>query len=574
MNLTSFFRASSLSFFAATLVASPASVMAALPQGLQVTHGDLQLSEQGNHLRINQLSQQAIANWQSFSIGSGQRVDIQQPGIDSVLLNRVLGADPSQLLGQLHANGRVYLINPNGVLVGPDAQINAAEFLASALDIADHDFLNGGDLHFSGDSARSVVNLGRITATNGDVYLLAYQVVNSGEIHAPKGVAALAAGHEIVLTPEGDQRILVKTDLNRPTALTGVENSGILEAAQAELKAAGGHLYELAINQSGIIRATGSTVRDGRILLTADGGNLRVGGALTASEADGSGGEILLGGDYRGANAKVDNAANTLVTADAVIDVSATGTQGDAGRAIIWADQQTHFFGTIRGQGGSAGGGGAFAEVSGKQLLDFRGLADLRATNGAGGQLLLDPASLTIQATGPESNLTTSGTNPFTFGQTSPSGPSILTVATLESQLALSHVQLDTSLVQDFYSADGSIVVADAVSWTSGNRLTFLAGNSVLVNADLNAGSGDIVFALGFAAENIMGLGGSTTGSLEVASGTTIRADEMTIQRNTGANVIGTNSFGDAFGAVQIDGILDVNRLDIQYSGAGGRLFK
>lgn len=246
MKFIAFFRASSLSFFAATLVASPTSVLAALPQGLQVTHGDLQLSEQGNYLRINQLSQQAIANWQSFSIGSGQTIDIQQPGIDSVLLNRVLGADPSQLLGQLHANGRVYLINPNGVLVGPDAQINTAEFLASALDIADQDFLNGGDLHFSGDSTQSVVNLGRITATNGDVYLLAYQVVNSGEIHAPEGVAALAAGNEIVLTPEGDQRILVKTGLNRPDALTGVENSGILEAAQAELKAAGGEIYELA----------------------------------------------------------------------------------------------------------------------------------------------------------------------------------------------------------------------------------------------------------------------------------------------------------------------------------------
>jgi len=92
----------------------------------------------------------------------------------------------------------------------------------------------------------------------------------------------------------------------------------------------------------------------------------------------------------------VANAARTVVTADALIDVSATADAADAGRAIVWADGATRFLGTIKGKGGALGGDGAFAEVSGREYLDFQGFADLSASSGAAGTLLLDPTSLTI----------------------------------------------------------------------------------------------------------------------------------------------------------------------------------
>jgi len=278
-------------FICAFLIVPPASLMA-LPSNVNVTHGELNLSQSLNQLNIDQLTPQAIANWQSFSFGADQIVNINQLSAQSVLLNRVMGANPSELLGQLNANGRVFLINPNGVLVGAGASINTAEFLASALDISDSDFLNGGDLLFSGESEASVLNLGSITAANGDVFLIAHKVANEGAIHASAGVVALAAGNEVILSPEGDQRVFIKANLN--VAGASINNSGLIEAAQAELKAAGGNIYELAINQSGIVKATGIETKNGRILMTAKGATVGLSGTLTATNADGSGGEVLL----------------------------------------------------------------------------------------------------------------------------------------------------------------------------------------------------------------------------------------------------------------------------------------
>ena len=211
-----------LAFFTAVLAVPPSSLQAALPSGLEVSHGDIRLSGDGALLNIHQLTPQAIANWQSFSIDANSVVNIQQLDENSVLLNRVMGADPSSLMGQLSANGRVYLINPNGIVVGPDASINTADFIASALDLSDSDFLNGGDLSFVGESAASVVNLGQITAANGDVILIAHQVSNAGELHAPKGMVGLAAGQEVLLMAEGDPRIMVKTSLAGRSSELGV----------------------------------------------------------------------------------------------------------------------------------------------------------------------------------------------------------------------------------------------------------------------------------------------------------------------------------------------------------------
>ena len=84
------------------------------------------------------------------------------------ILNRVIGGDPSKILGTLQSNGRVFLINPNGILFGAGAQVDVAGLVASTLNLRNEDFL-AGRLNFIGDAARSgaVVNQGRITAANG-----------------------------------------------------------------------------------------------------------------------------------------------------------------------------------------------------------------------------------------------------------------------------------------------------------------------------------------------------------------------------------------------------------------------
>src|SRR5690606_33720447 len=113
-------------------------------------------------LTIQQATARAVLHWDDFSIGAGEVVRFVQPDAASATLNRVLGGNPSSLLGSLEANGRVFLINPNGVLVGRGARIDAAGFLASTLNVTNEQFLAGGELVFSGESTAAVQNLGAI----------------------------------------------------------------------------------------------------------------------------------------------------------------------------------------------------------------------------------------------------------------------------------------------------------------------------------------------------------------------------------------------------------------------------
>ena len=108
----------------------------ALPSGAATVQGQASITTQGNRMTVTS-SSNAILNWQSFSIGAGQSVRFDQPTSSSQVLNRVLGNDPSRIFGQLSSNGRVWLLNPNGVLFGPTARVDVAGLVASTLNISD-----------------------------------------------------------------------------------------------------------------------------------------------------------------------------------------------------------------------------------------------------------------------------------------------------------------------------------------------------------------------------------------------------------------------------------------------------
>src|SRR4030095_15763820 len=143
--------------------------------------------------------------FRSFSISNGELTRFLQPGSNSAALNGVPGGNPSSIYGSLRANGKVYLINPNGVFIGPSGRVDAGSFVASTLDTPDEEFLKGGNLTFKGGSEASVVNLGTITALDGDAFLIAKTVENHGSINAPNGTAGLAAGTEVILQPAGEE---------------------------------------------------------------------------------------------------------------------------------------------------------------------------------------------------------------------------------------------------------------------------------------------------------------------------------------------------------------------------------
>ena len=316
-----------------SILAAPLPALAQ-PQGANVRHGDVTITVNGRDMRIDQRTRAAIINWQKFGIGLDEAVRFRMPDGSSTVLNRVTGPDISRLRGLLEANGKVFLINRNGIVIGRGAVIDTNGFVASTLDMADQDFL-AGRYNFLGDTDKGVVNYGLIEAANGDVVLIGHTVENAGTIRAPNGTAALAAGSDVRYLPGGDRVIQIRAGIEGTGAATGVDNSGVIEAARAELEAAGGNVYDLAVNQSGIIRATAaSETEGGQIILTAAGGAVNVSGTMEARRGD-DGGEILVGGSYQGKeDPAIANAATVTVTEDAVLDADAGGAVGDGSNRL------------------------------------------------------------------------------------------------------------------------------------------------------------------------------------------------------------------------------------------------
>ncbi|MEJ0069797.1 MAG: filamentous hemagglutinin N-terminal domain-containing protein [Pseudomonadota bacterium] len=163
-----------------------------------------------SQLTINQSSERAIINWQSFSIGVGERAVFQQPSSASVALNRVTGVDPSVILGQLSANGHIILINPNGILFGAGSRVDVSSLIATTTNIRNDDFL-AGNYNFSSPSSSptaTVVNQGTINVSAGGLAaLVAPGVENSGVINAHLGKVALAAANSFTVDFYGDKLI-------------------------------------------------------------------------------------------------------------------------------------------------------------------------------------------------------------------------------------------------------------------------------------------------------------------------------------------------------------------------------
>ena len=127
----------SVNVLAAVTIALSASFSFAadLPTGGVVTAGSGTISQSGNTMTVTQTTPRMAADWQSFSIGQGHHVNFVQPSASAVALNRVIGSDVSVIQGSLTANGHVFLINPNGVLFTPTAQVNVGGIVASTQNI-------------------------------------------------------------------------------------------------------------------------------------------------------------------------------------------------------------------------------------------------------------------------------------------------------------------------------------------------------------------------------------------------------------------------------------------------------
>jgi filamentous hemagglutinin family protein len=438
-----------------------ASLGEANPSGGSVAAGSATISGTGTpSVTINQLSNTAIINWNAFSIGSGEVTTFVQPSAASAVLNRVTGGGMTSIDGTLNANGQVFIINGNGVYIGKSGAVNTSGFAASTLDISDADF-EKNNLKFSGTSSASVQNFGTINASTGDIYLIGQSVDNEGALNAANGTVGLAAAQSVLIKQSGTQHVFVSsTTGTTPAAGTaGVTNRGSIAATAAELRAANGNMYALAINNGGTIRATTVQNQGGHIYLTSDSGVIVNTGTVDAS-ATAAGGK---GGTIQFQTSKTDG---TVVNHGSVI---------------------SH---------GGQGGTGGDVDLSGG-TLDFTGGVNLTSPGGKTGSLLLDPQSIDI-INDPNANgvVTTPGTG-TTTGTTTIYTPapnftnSELYTQTLDAQLLIANVVVD---------GISNVTVTDPIAWgdatasTSGkefaNSLTLETtgkGGTIVIDASITA---------------------------------------------------------------------------------------
>jgi len=450
-----------------------------LPSGGRYVVGAGAIGTAGAAMTVGQSSDRGIIDWQGFSIGAANKVAFENGS--GATLNRVTGGNLSSIAGQLSATGSVYLVNPNGVVVGPGGQVlTGGSFVASTRDVPNDQFMAGGTLTFSGSSNGTVSNAGSITAKNGDVVLIGAAASNSGAISAPNGTAALAAGKQVLLAPAGGPAgIYVAPDTS---AAGDASNSGTIRAAAAMLASAGGNVYALAGNRSGLIAATGAKTIAGQVWLTAPNGAVTVSGAVTAANADGSGGTIVADGHD--------------VTVGTGALLSASGTRGGTVLVGIEPGGTNEAASTTVASGAQilatgAGNAGGHIETSGQALTLGAGTVDA----GLGGSWVIDPVDLTID-----------------------SAAAGMIDASLDAGTSVTEETTATgaSGAGSQASGLGDINVDAAITWNTSATLTLSAFHSVNVNAAITAtGNG----MLDVVTNNNTG-GTSSGGSVNIAMGT------------------------------------------------------
>ncbi|MBO3051100.1 hypothetical protein [Burkholderia pseudomallei] len=358
------------------------SVAWAAPTGSQVVAGSASIGVSGATTIVNQGSNRAIINWKNFNVGSGETVRFIAPNTASATLNRVVGSLPSSINGLVQGNGRVFLINPNGILVGQGGAINVqGGFVASTGNISDSAFMQGGAMVLSGDKGQIQV-LGTISASGGDITLIAPAVaVGAG--------ATLTAGTKINLVA-ADQVMLSNGNI---TVMPGsgengtVNVAGTLKAAKVMLAAVNDNLGALAINTTGMIQATGTATNpDGSIQIVASGGgNVQVGGTLQAQNAGGVGGTVQVSGQ----NVSVGPA-----------QINVAGTQG--GTVTLTADPfaGTAMIGNSTVNASGTAGTGGMVQMSGHNVYARQAQINVSGTQGGTATFTADPNLGTVMIGG------------------------------------------------------------------------------------------------------------------------------------------------------------------------------
>lgn len=566
----------------------------ALPQGASVVSGEAAFDSSGHQLTVT-ASDQAIINYDQFNIGSQERVHFIQPSASALVLNRVVGSDPSSILGNLSANGRVFLVNPNGVFFGTGATIDTGSLIASTLNISNDNFLNKNFVFDANGNAGSVTNEGVITADQA-IALLGSDVTNNGLLVARAGTVALASGEKVTLdlTGEGFFNVALEGD----AANGRVTNSGIIQANDGQVLLTA-RVFEDAfanvINNSGVIEAS-SMINDGGVIrLVSEGegvvshsGEIKAAGgtqggqvdilgkyvglfgdATITASGDQGGGTVLVGGDYQGSDPAIRNSIGTFMNKDAAIYADGR-TSGNGGTVVLWSDGSTRASGLISAQGSPSGEGG-LVETSGKMSLSTQDLLVFSKT------WLLDPYDITI------SSIATVN------GSFNAANPNVFTPSATGAVVDRTDIQNNLNAGTDVTvrttggggGENGDIAVNATITKSAGSDATLRlnADRDVIVNNAITATNNTGKLHMMFNAGRNIALNAnliSQGGLISLTAGTDIDAPSGVATLNADAYDSGANADGTSSDGISLDTILGsigaTNAINLTANGddAGG----
>jgi filamentous hemagglutinin family protein len=420
----------------AVITAIHSHIAIANPTGAQIINGQVSIDSSVPGVMNITNTPGAIINWQNFSIAQGEITRFIQQSSQSAVLNRVIGNNPSQIMGQLISNGQVYLINPNGVVFGANAFIDTQGLIVSSLNISDDDFQRGNYHFIAGSDAGNILNEGVLrVGQDGNIVLIAPNIENNGIIQTENGKIVLAAGQQLTLTSLDDPQI--RYEVQSP------ENE-VLNLGQMLTSGGAIDLFAGTLIHSGEVNTQSMTLdASGNISFQAT--NIELTGDVLAHSETAQGGTIDILGE--------------TINQYESSTIDASGTSG--GHVDVIADNTLVVKGTLL-----ADGGDGFIETSAPEVT-----IQPTKVSASGGEWLIDPTDITIDAT------TCTGTN-------------CIDAATISSTLD----NTDVSIATDASGTDaGDINVNASISKASGTgttTLTLSAHNNININADITASSG------------------------------------------------------------------------------------
>ena len=513
------------------------------PVGGTVSQGAATFNTSGSQFTINQSSANAFINWQSFNIGAGQTTTFNQPSATSVTWNQINDANPSQILGNLNANGYVILQNQNGFAIGGSAVINAHGLVMTTSPTAAPDLSSGGPWSFNAlPPTAKIINYGQINISGGGTaYLIASDIENNGTISAPGGKIGLYAGQQVLVSMSPDGRGLSA----RVTLPQGsVDNEGKLIADAGTIAA-----QAQFVNQNGLVQANSVQNINGTIeLVASDSLNLGANSVISANGGKGtsSGGTVVI---------KSEN--NFSDQAGSAIDIS----------------------------GGANGGNGGQVELSAKTMGGIQSRIKAGATTGyRGGQLMIDPTDILLDSAYVDmlNDLISGGLS--TIDLQADNNIELSTVWNLADQSAAATLSLTAG---NNITLDGGAAIKAGNNWnvslTAGTQVTsssqVTAGNAGIYLTDdayIQARNGKITLMaanevqVGWEGQETPGLANSGIGYVKTTAGGAIEVNATYGNVNAGSNPNGY-LFTGGFAAVDsaLGGISTAAGGDVSITAGG-----